>query len=158
LLAGYPWRYMSEHRGTRMDPTFEKILLVFAGWILGLLSPIIVDLIKRQQERQEIQTALTTELQELQFRLLAMVYLIAHEKGVYDRKLLKWIQSTMVNYTGIHRDTTLLNEVESLLKLTHQELSTVAALARKKDDGGLSLKKILNTPSRCQDFKTQCSR
>jgi hypothetical protein len=128
-----------------MDPTFEKILLVLAGWFLGLLSPIIVDFIKRQQERQEIGTALATELQALRFRLLAMVYLIAHEKGIYDRQLLEWIQSTMAGYTGIHRDAALLNAVESLLKLTDQELSTIAALARKPEDSGLSLKKY-STP------------
>ncbi|MDL1940189.1 MAG: hypothetical protein HUU09_09105 [Candidatus Jettenia caeni] len=124
-----------------LSATFEKILLVFAGWFLGLLSPIIVDFTKRKQERQEIKTALTTELQALRFHLLAMVYLIAHKKGIYDRQLLKWIQSNMISYTGIHRDVTLLNAIESLLKLTDQELSTVAALTKKQEDSGLSLKK-----------------
>ncbi|MFZ2448070.1 MAG: hypothetical protein WAW37_17065 [Syntrophobacteraceae bacterium] len=137
-----------------MDPqTFEKLLLIAFGWFLGLFSPTIVDLIQRKQERKEIKTTLTSELQNLQFRLVGIVYLIAQETrtSIYDRQLLKWIQSTMATYTGINYDPALRDVVEALLKLNDQELATAAtrAGAQKKEDGRLlyklSLKKY-STP------------
>jgi len=53
---------------------------------MGLLSPLIVDAIRRRRERKEIKQALITELQELQYRLASGVFLTTQKLGECDRK------------------------------------------------------------------------
>ena len=52
---------------------FEKILLLLLGWLFGLLSPAIVDAIRKYREAKELKVALWTELRELRYRLACTV-------------------------------------------------------------------------------------
>ncbi len=78
----------------------ERILFLFMGWLLGLLSPVIVDSIKRKREIREVRLGIMTELRELQYRLTGVVFLISKHFGNIDRALLQWAHDIVVEYEG----------------------------------------------------------
>ncbi len=72
--------------------TFEKIVLVFLGWLLGLLGPAIVDKIKRARENKLGRAAIVSELNELACTLSAAAYGVRMELGTADRHFLDWLK------------------------------------------------------------------
>lgn len=50
-----------------MDGVLGGIIL---GWLLGLLSPLIVDGIRRRRDAKSLRVALRSEFDELSYRLL----------------------------------------------------------------------------------------
>ena len=71
---------------TWLIDTLKPWFYLLVGWLMGLLSPLIVDSIRRRRERKEIKQALITELQELQYRLASGVFLTTQKLGECDRK------------------------------------------------------------------------
>jgi hypothetical protein len=124
-----------------MDPTIERILLLFAGWALGLLSPLIVDAAKRRRENREVKSALQVELAELEYRLAVSVFMIETRFGRADRELLNWLRPIIVRYRGLNPTETLLKTIDSLLSLSDESLMTYAATQKAPPDGALGLKK-----------------
>lgn len=123
--------------------TAEKILFLFLGWLLGLLSPIIVDTIKRRRELKEFKKALITELREVQFRLMATVYLVATHMGKYDRNLLEWIRPIAERYTGINRIDRIFENVQKHLALTDDQLNIISERMAQDQNRGLNFKKYV---------------
>jgi hypothetical protein len=66
------------------------LLLIF-GWLLGLLSPAIVDEIRRRRETAAVRAALKSELHELRYRLGLAVYFLRMRFGEVDRDFLVWV-------------------------------------------------------------------
>lgn len=121
--------------------TLETVLFLLLGWLFGLLSPIIVDSIKRRHEIKEVKVALIIELQELQYTLMGMVFLIADHTGKYDRKLLEWMRPIAERYEGIHSTDSILKMVKSLLTLSNEQLAIAVEKSKGDSNKGLSLKK-----------------
>ena len=121
--------------------TLETVLFLVLGWLFGLLSPTIVDAIKRRREIKEVKAALIVELQELQYTLIGMVFLIADHTGKYDRKLLEWMRPIVERYEGIHYTDSILKMVKESLTLSDEQLAMLAEKTKGDSSKGLSLKK-----------------
>jgi hypothetical protein len=76
-----------------MDPTLDKILFLFLGWLLGMLSPVIVAAIARRRENALGRAAILTELNELAATLAIAVYGARSSLGTVDRPFLEWLQT-----------------------------------------------------------------
>jgi hypothetical protein len=124
-----------------MDNTFETILILIVGWLLGLLSPAIIDAIRRRRENKEVSSALRTELEELRYRLACVVFRIEQYHGEPNKKALEWFHEIVKNYTGLNPSENILNELESLIVLTDQQFKTFISHLRASPEKGLSLKK-----------------
>ena len=48
----------------------ESVGAIFLGWLLGVLSPLIVDRIRNRYQEDEIRDGVYSELRELRFTLL----------------------------------------------------------------------------------------
>lgn len=75
-----------------MSDLAEKIALLFVGWLLGLLGPIIVDAIRQQRENTLGRGAILTELNELAATLSLAAFAIRSDQGTVDRAFLEWIK------------------------------------------------------------------
>src|SRR5215510_2779259 len=106
----------------------EKIILLILGWLIGLLSPIIVDVIRKRREAKELTVALYSELHELQYRLVNAVGLIEMRYGRPNREFFEWIKSIVKEYRGINSPENLLKIIEDQSSFTDQQLSDVAHL------------------------------
>jgi hypothetical protein len=118
----------------------NEILLLLIGWFLGLFAPIIVDLIKNKRDTKVIKRALFSELRELQFRLVLVVYKVESNYGNLNKEFFKWTQSILTGYKGVNSTDSLIKAVESLSNLTNEEIQ----IANKKNlnNSGLELKKF----------------
>ncbi|MBI5471861.1 MAG: hypothetical protein HY961_05900 [Ignavibacteriae bacterium] len=124
-----------------LDDTTEKVVFVLLGWLLGLLSPLIVDTIRKRIEVSEICTALREELSELRYQLALLVYLIDNHFGKFDRSNLEWFKSAIQSYKGVHEVEIFRSAVEKFLKLSDEQLTTLAADGKAPPEKTLSLKK-----------------
>lgn len=122
--------------------TLETIVLLIFGWLLGLLTPPIAEAIRRRKDLSEIKRALLIELQELQFRLMATVYLIAKKMGQYDRTLLMWMKPILERYEGANRADRILQSITQGIALTDEQLKVIADHAAGNPNKGLQLKKF----------------
>ena len=120
---------------------FEKVLLLILGWLFGLLSPAIVDSIRKRREAKEVKIAIWMELQESQYRLAQTVYFIEMRYGQPNRELVKWIQLTMKEYRGLNSPEDLLNLIESQTSCTDEEFADIAQAMRATPSRGISLTK-----------------
>lgn len=120
---------------------WETVLLVFLGWLLGLLAPIIVDAIKTKYRNSEIRIAILAELNEARYRLGGTVYLIESRFGTFDRKLLEWIVPILENYKGPNPTALLAESIRKQLSLDDAQLAALARQAKAEPGGALAVKK-----------------
>ncbi|TSC83339.1 MAG: hypothetical protein G01um101419_22 [Parcubacteria group bacterium Gr01-1014_19] len=121
----------------------KDVLLLILGWLLGLLAPGIVALIRDKREGNIIKKALVSELHEFRYRLMLNVYQIESKYGRLDHDFFEWAQAILVDYEGINSEESLLNTIGPLLKLTKDEMKQFAQVAQqqRKPNSGLSLKR-----------------
>lgn len=118
-----------------------KILYLFLGWLLGILSPIIVDGIRRRRENAEVRGALNTELNELKFVLACGVYRVAMRFGNIDRNLLNWLLPIIEEYKGINPSENILKNIRNQLSLTDEQIKGLSQRGQDEEGQGLSMKK-----------------
>jgi hypothetical protein len=58
------------------------------GWLLGLLSPRIIDAIKAKYARRELASAIHSEAEDLQYRVAITSFLLVQRYGVVSRDYL----------------------------------------------------------------------
>jgi len=119
---------------------WEQILFLFLGWLLGMLSPVVVDAIRRQREVKEIRKALLVELKDLQSRLANTVYLLSLRTGKYDRAFLEWFKPIIERNNYLHKLDNVLKSTEYGLALTDDQLAVAAKQLLASEGGGLGLK------------------
>lgn len=117
-----------------------NVVFLILGWLLGLLSPLIVDRVRRRYQINEVKQGIITELKEMKFRLVAAAYLLATRLGHFDRNLLVWISNTFQEYQGSEPKEETLKALQNLLKLSDQQLSALSDAVKFKPGGALSLK------------------
>lgn len=126
-----------------MEIFWQSIILILIGWLLGLLTPVIIDAIRDEKEAKAIKIALFTELQEFQYRLMLLVYRVEGKFGKLDKEFFQWAQTILIAYKGINSSEVLLKTIGLLLKLTDEQMITYAQLTKLHDkpNSGLELKK-----------------
>ena len=72
------------------DDSIEKYVLLFLGWLLGLLSPVIVDGIKRRRENKMGRAAIREELQQLRERLVLAAHGVEDHLGTQTKEKIRW--------------------------------------------------------------------
>lgn len=120
--------------------TWEKVLFLFLGWLLGMLSPIVVDAIRRRREVKEVKKALLTELSDLQSRLANTVWLMSIRTGQYNRSFLEWFKPIIERNRYLHKLDNVLKSTTSHLEMSDEQLAVVAAHLSASEKKGLGLK------------------
>ncbi len=96
------------------DDTFEKIAFLFLGWLLGLLAPVIVDVIKRSRENKLGREAIKSELASLKIRMAFAYHTIEEHQGTMTRQSLQWVIKQL---SAVSTDTEALSVGAALKKL-----------------------------------------
>lgn len=118
----------------------KTIVAILLGWLLGLLSPPIVELIQKRHRRSELRRSLFIELEGLKVSLGALVYVIANNERAVNRELLELVVPILRCDRVFPESKRTADELSSLLK--HSDEQIASAMAQKKPPGPLSLKKI----------------
>jgi hypothetical protein len=83
-----------------MDAFGKTIIAILLGWLLGLLSPPIIELIQRRYRRSVLRRSLFIELEGLRVSLAALIYLIASNDRAVNRELLELTEVTAIKTTS----------------------------------------------------------
>jgi hypothetical protein len=92
----------------------EQLLL---GWLLGILSPAIIEEIRRRRRLDRLQRAMALELHELQFMMAMKTFVLRQRKNRLDDEFLGWLDGVIRRYRGSQPHEAFLALVPALLKL-----------------------------------------
>jgi hypothetical protein len=99
-----------------LDQTLEKLLFLLLGWLLGLLAPAILGLIKQVREDDRCRAAIRRELITLGHRLIVVVHNLDLRQGVISEERLLWTDKYMTVFTRDRNDLIVINSVRMLLE------------------------------------------
>ena len=105
-----------------------QILFLVLGWILGLLSPVVVDALTKKRRQAEARQGVLVELGELKLGLASDTFALAGSIGAWDREYLTWLKAVLESSRGAHDEERrqLLETVTGLLGLDDQQLAATA--------------------------------
>ena len=117
----------------------EKVALLFVGWLLGLLGPIVVDAIRRRRENVLGQAAILTELHELAEMLALAAYAVKADLGTVDRAFLEWIKRDLELHGTTPEVQKHVEHFRTQLSWTDEARLKVAGHLKKKAGKGTVL-------------------
>lgn len=124
-----------------MPEITHSLFILILGWLLGLLAPAIVDLIKRGRENKLGRDAIKHELNDLHVKLIFSVLRIEEHQGKLNSENLDWFVKQM----NRHKHQPNLNKIyttyHQLLNLSEDQLEIIAAARKSKDGISLTLQK-----------------
>jgi hypothetical protein len=105
-----------------------QILFLVIGWLLGLLSPVVVDFFTRKRRQLEVKQGLRVELAELRFSLVNSTLSVASSAGALDQEYVAWLKAALEGQRGAREEDrkALLDTVGKLGGLDEQQLAAVA--------------------------------
>lgn len=118
----------------------NEIGFLLLGWLLGMLSPLIVDAARRKRLRQDMAQAIKTEAEDLQYRVAITSFLLAQRYGDISRDYLIWLKPKLAAYKGNEPVEGVRQSVEQLISTPDDQLEAIRAHMRADPGIGLSLK------------------
>lgn len=124
----------------RFKEAIIEVLFIILGWLLGLLSPTIINSIKAFYDRRKFLGAAKAELSNLQFQLCITGMLLAQRYGKLDRDYLNEAKVVLEKYEGGDAPESIIQFIDMMLNANDEEFDAMAAHLRAEVDVGLSLK------------------
>jgi len=123
-----------------MFEVLENLLYLLLGWSLGLLSPLVVERVQKENRKREFRRTLFIELKDLKYRLVFAACIIRHRSATIDREFLNWMIPIISRYDGPHKDPRIVEGIMTLSKLPDEEIKKGQILTQKPGRG-LTLKR-----------------
>ncbi len=108
-----------------MNPLYSIVFIVL-GWLLGLLSPHIIELISKPYRRSLIRESLLIELKDLRSNLAALAYLFVHQTGGLNREFIEWTQVMLGDKRNPGRELTAAEGLGGFLNFTDEQIQAVS--------------------------------
>ena len=118
----------------------EQILLILFGWLLGLLSPVIIDKIKSAYNKKNYFNALFLELHDLQYRMAVLSFRLGQDYGDLNEKFVSEIKPIVENYQGNEPSKNIIKFLNTLTNSNENERNKLIVHMREKRGRSLSLK------------------
>lgn len=115
---------------------------IFVGWLLGMLSPVIVNRINKKYKKVDLKKGLNRELDETRHRLICTSYLLGQSHGEFNKEYLKRILPMFEDYKGNESNQIHIDTINMLLNLNDNEFLEYVNSKRALEGSSLSLKKI----------------
>lgn len=99
-----------------------SIVFIVLGWLLGLLSPHLIELIQRPYRRKIIRESLFIEMEQLCRKLASSIYMVYDQRGMIDREFLDWLKPIMGTYKHRRSPLSFAERTDHILALTDEQL------------------------------------
>ena len=107
-----------------MSMTPNPYAMLFLGWMLGFLSPLLTDCIRDVLSKGKIRKAIENELSELRYRMAALAFGLVLTHGKFDRAFLTWFKTTIQDYSGVHQEgADILSKAVELLEQSDESIA-----------------------------------
>lgn len=125
-----------------MSTEIQAVLMLILGWLLGLLSPSIINYIQDKKKATKIKKSLLSEIEECQINMANIAYLIESKYVAINHKLFDDLINIYENYNGINNYNDKLTRFKELKELPKEELEKYSKkLLYENMDKSLSFKK-----------------
>lgn len=125
-----------------MSTEIQAVLMLILGWLLGLLSPLIINYIQDKQKAIKIKKSLLSEMEECQIIMANVAYLIESKYVAINHKLFDDLINIYENYNGINDYNDKLLRLKKLKTTPKEELETMTEIQLYENmDKFLSFKK-----------------
>jgi len=125
-----------------LSTEIQAILMLILGWLLGLLSPSIINYIQDKQKAIKIKKSLLSEMEECQIIMANVAYLIESKYVAINHKLFDDLINIYENYNGINDYNDKLLRLKKLKTTPKEELETMTEIQLYENmDKFLSFKK-----------------
>ena len=104
----------------------DFVILVI-GWVLGLVSPLLADRIKKPYRRKELLASIMVELKELRVKMAMVAYLMQTKTGNLDRSFLQWLKNSVADYDGPIEPSPPTDVLDRLAELDDAQLAALVA-------------------------------
>ena len=121
--------------------TSESVGAIFLGWLLGVLSPLIVDRIRNRYQEDEIRDGVYSELRELRFTLLVAAYGFQSEFGKLDRSYYQWLIANLETCDINAESAKMLEVVKNIAAKDDSTFALLVGEMRAKPGVGLNVRK-----------------
>lgn len=105
-----------------MSDFLEKLVILFIGWLLGLLGPAIVDGIRRKRENKLGRTAILSELRDVGSVLAIATYAVRSKEGNVDRAHLEWLKSYLEGSEQTESNIGFIQRASAFLEWSDEEI------------------------------------
>lgn len=120
-----------------------ELFYLILGWLLGILSPLIINRVNRSYSKKELFSGIKTEIIECQFRVLLSAEFLTMKCGKYDKEYLQWFLPYLKNYRGLENIDNLLKHVSLMLTFDDAKIQSVNDYNRLNQEGrGLTMKRF----------------
>lgn len=110
------------------EDTTEKLAFLALGWLLGLLGPIIVDVIRRKRENALGRDAILSELREVACLLATAAYGVRLSQGTADRQFLQWLRNDLNEHSVSEQFRAFIPNLDKKLAWSDNDLSNANTL------------------------------
>ena len=117
-----------------------ELVYVGFGWLLGLLSPTVVQAITDKRKKREYFKCIRSELEELRYKLSFFSFQMNCDYGALNKPFLLWADTIQASYSGDQRSLEYKDAIAKWLAMGEAEFEQLRKLARK-DTIGKNLKK-----------------
>ncbi len=103
-----------------------EVLYIILGWLFGLLSPTIINLVREHYDNKKFLIAAKSELTDLQFRLCISGYYLAQQFGDFNKEYILEVKNIVEKFSGGDNIEGIVNGIEMLLNATEEEFNALA--------------------------------
>jgi len=116
------------------------ILSIIIGWLLGMLSPVIVHRIYRHYKKNDLYVGISKEINHITERLIFTLQIITHRTGTFDRELVTWL---LEHYEKLEINNPQTIEAYRIqLKANESDFEKIKSEFKTSNDSGLTLQKF----------------
>ncbi len=111
----------------------SPVLMVLLGWLLGLLTPVIAERIRRPYRRRDLMQGVVDEMLGLQHTLVAVAYKIRTRNAELSDDFLDKILPILDAHTGPDRSQEIIEFVKEIRRCPEGQRVATHQLMRKPD-------------------------
>lgn len=104
---------------------FIEILYIILGWLFGLLSPTVINYVKKHYDNKKFLIATNIELSELQFRLCLTGLILGQRYGSIDKEYLLEVKSILNKYDGEDTPETIITLIDLMLEANDEYFNSL---------------------------------
>lgn len=118
-----------------MTEALVAVTLVLIAWLLGLLTPQIVERIVRRYRRPELMKSIALELDELRFKLITVRCNVRMDRGTLDRNFVEWAAMRAKEYQGVQAESPARKILIEHATYTDRQLAGYNMLSKRTTEG-----------------------
>lgn len=120
---------------------WSGLVLLLVGWLLGLLSPAIIESISAKRKLEPIKKQVRTELDEISRQLICITFLCAKDTSNLNTELITWCSKELSRLGSTDETQKIAESLKCFSKKTPSEIQAINNNQATKNFEGRSLKK-----------------